>query len=151
MKTKNHPCKQSSLHQKSGFSLIEILIVIALIAVLATVAIGNLGGIFGGQQEKVADIFVNQTLKTALTPYRLDVGSYPSTEEGLQALVKAPAGKENKWKGPYIEASEVPKDPWDNPYQYRFPGSKNVNAARGYDVWSLGPDGAESADDIGNW
>lgn len=135
--------------RKAGFSLIEILIVIALIAVLATLAIGNLGGLFGGQQEKVAQIFVKQTAKIGLTPYRLDVGNYPSTEEGLQAVMKAPAGKESKWKGPYLE--ELPADPWGNTYQYKFPGSKNVNGARGYDVWSLGPDGTESADDIGNW
>ena len=137
------------LNRQSGFSLIEILIVIALIAVLATVAIGNLGGIFGGQQEKVASIFAKQTLDTALVPYRLDVGNYPSTEEGLAALMKAPAGKETKWKGAYLK--ELPLDPWDNPYQYRYPGSKNINGARGYDAWSWGPDGTESADDIGNW
>lgn len=151
MKSASLPFSQNKANRKSGFSLIEILIVIALIAVLATVAIGNLGGIFGGQQEKIASLFVGQTLKTALVPYRLDVGNYPSSEEGLTALVKAPAGKEKKWKGPYLEASEVPLDPWDNPYKYRFPGSKNVNGTRGYDVWSLGPDGVESADDIGNW
>lgn len=151
MKSKVIPQQQCVSSRKQGFSLIEILIVIALIAVLATVAIGNLGGIFGGQQEKIAQVFVEQTLKTALVPYRLDVGNYPSTEEGLDALVKAPAGKEKKWKGPYLEASTVPLDPWDNPYKYRFPGTKNVNAVRGYDVWSLGPDGVESADDIGNW
>lgn len=129
--------------------MIEILIVIALIAVLATVAIGNLGGIFGGQQEKVAGMFVKQTLDTALVPYRLDVGNYPSTEEGLAALIKSPAGKEAKWKGAYLK--ELPLDPWDNPYQYRYPGSKNINGARGYDAWSWGPDGVESGDDIGNW
>lgn len=136
-------------NRKSGFSLIEILIVIALIAILATVAIGNLGGIFSDQQEKVADIFVKQTVKLGLTPYRLDMGQYPSTEEGLQALMRPPAGKEARWRGPYLE--ELPLDPWNNPYQYRFPGTKNVNGARGYDVWSWGPDGTESADDIGNW
>ena len=106
MKIRHYPGTQHTLNRKSGFSLIEILIVIALIAVLATVAIGNLGGIFGGQQEKVAELFVNQTLKTALTPYRLDVGNYPSTEEGLNALVKAPAGKESNW------LQTVPKKGW---------------------------------------
>lgn len=133
----------------AGFSLIEILIVIALIAVLATVTIGNLDTVFGGQQENVADIFVNQTAKIGLTPYKLDMGNYPTTEQGLQALIRPPAGKEANWKGPYLE--EIPPDPWKNPYQYRYPGSKNINGARGYDIWSHGPDGTESADDIGNW
>jgi general secretion pathway protein G len=134
---------------KSGFSLIEILIVIALIAVIAGLAISNIGGIFGGQQEKAAKIFVTQSLKIPLTAYKIDIGSYPSTAEGLQALIQAPANKSGIWKKPYIE--ELPTDPWGNPYQYRFPGSKNVNGSSGYDVWSLGPDGTESADDIGNW
>jgi general secretion pathway protein G len=134
---------------KSGFSLIEILIVIALIAVIAGLAISNIGGIFGGQQEKAAKIFVTQSLKIPLTAYKIDIGSYPSTAEGLQALIQAPANKSGSWKKPYIE--ELPTDPWGNPYQYRFPGSKNVNGSSGYDVWSLGPDGTESADDIGNW
>lgn len=140
---------QPKLDLKSGFSLIEILIVIALIAILATVAIGNLSGIFSGQQEKVARLFVKQTLDTALVPYRLDMSNYPSTEESLAALMKAPAGKESKWKGAYLK--ELPLDPWNKPYQYRYPGSKNINGARGYDAWSFGPDGIESGDDIGNW
>ena len=149
MKSTPSLISKHQLQRKSGFSLIEILIVIALIAVLATVAIGNLGGIFGSQQEKVASLFVKQTLDTALVPYRIDVGNYPTTEQGLAALMKAPAGKETKWKGAYLK--ELPLDPWDNPYQYRYPGTKNINGARGYDAWSLGPDGTESADDIGNW
>ncbi|MGC6424119.1 MAG: type II secretion system major pseudopilin GspG [Lentimonas sp.] len=136
-------------NRRSAFSLIEILFVIGLIALLLTLVVGNIGGIFGGQQEKVADIFVKQTLKLGLAPYKLDLGNYPTTEQGLNALIKAPSGKEAKWKGPYLE--ELPMDPWDNAYQYRFPGSKNINGAKGYDVWSLGPDGVESADDIGNW
>ncbi|MGB1127823.1 MAG: type II secretion system major pseudopilin GspG [Opitutales bacterium] len=142
---------QTKIYRKrqAGFSLIEILIVIALIAILVTVTIGNLDGIFGGQQEKVASIFVTQTAKVGLTPYKLDIGNYPSSEEGLRALTKAPSGKEARWKGPYLE--EVPTDPWGKAYQYRFPGSRNINGARGYDVWSHGPDGVESADDIGNW
>jgi general secretion pathway protein G len=151
MKKQIRTHKENTLERKSGFSLIEILIAVAIIAMIVAATIGGLEGIFGSNQEKIAKIFVAQTLKTALVPYRLDVGNYPSNEEGLNALVKAPAGKENKWKGPYLEAREVPADPWGNPYKYRFPGTKNVNGARGYDVWSLGPDGVESADDIGNW
>lgn len=139
----------ASRNRQSGFSLIEILIVIALIAVIATLAIGNIGKIFGGQQAKVASIFVNQTVKLGFTAYKIDVGSYPKSEEGLKALTGAPSGKENRWKGPYID--KLPADPWGNEYKYRFPGSKNINGTSGYDIWSLGEDGTESADDIGNW
>ncbi|MEM7790198.1 MAG: type II secretion system major pseudopilin GspG [Verrucomicrobiota bacterium] len=135
--------------RKAGFTLLEILIAVALVGIMATIAIGNVAGIFGGQQEKIASIFVKDSAELGLTAYRLDVGSYPSTEEGLEALIKAPAGKETRWRGAYID--ELPLDPWGNPYQYRFPGSKNVSGARGFDIWSLGPDQTESADDIGNW
>lgn len=149
--TQTNALKNQKSTRIHGFSLVEILIVIALIAILATVAIGNLGGIFGGQQEKIAQQVVNQGMKLGLTAYKLDVGNYPSSEEGLLALLKSPAGKESRWKGPYLEETQVPLDPWGQPYQYRFPGSRNISGSRGYDIWSLGPDGTESADDIGNW
>lgn len=140
---------RTSTPRKRGFTLLEILIAIALVGIMAAIAIGNVTGIFGGQQEKAAGLFVKNSADLGLTPYRLDIGSYPSTEEGLEALLSAPAGKESRWKGPYIK--ELPLDPWGNAYQYRFPGSKNISGARGYDIWSFGPDGTESADDIGNW
>ncbi|MGB0763165.1 MAG: type II secretion system protein GspG [Acidimicrobiales bacterium] len=87
--------------------------------------------------------------KIALQTYKLDVGNYPSSEDGLNALLHPPNGKEGRWRGPYLE--EIPNDPWDRPYQYRYPGEKNINGARRYDVWSWGPDGVHSGDDIGNW
>ena len=130
---------------QSGFSLLEILVVLALIAMLAGLVIANLDKIFGGGQEKVAAIWVKQ-IDTPLMAYRIQMGSYPTTEEGLQALVTAPTGKESKWKGPYLKT--LPQDPWGRPYQYRFPGVKNPAA---FDVWSLGEKGVEGEGNIGNW
>ena len=134
---------------KSGFSLLEILIAIALVALLASVALNQLTGVFGDNQKQAAQIFVTSSSELALTRYRLDVGNFPSTEQGLKSLIKAPTGKEARWKGPYIKDQAI--DPWGNPYQYKFPGTRNISGSRSYDIWSLGEDGTESNDDIGNW
>ena len=92
---------------------------------------------------------IKNVFKLGLVPYRLDTGSYPTTDEGLVALLHSPNGKENEWKGPYLK--ELPLDAWNRPYQYKFPGEKNINGQRGYDLWSWGPDGIPSEDDITNW
>ncbi len=139
-----HPRSKNS--RQDGFSLIEILIVLALIALLAGVVVTNFTGIFAGGQESTAKIFVDASVDAPLLKFRIDTGSFPSTAEGLGALLKAPGNKSTKWKGPYID--NLPDDPWGNPYKYRYPGSKNPNK---YDLYSLGEDGTESADDIGNW
>ena len=88
-----------------------------------------------------------QNLSSPLTNSMLVVTQRPN--KGIKALLQAPSGKEGKWQGHYID--DLPEDPWGNPYQYRFPGTKNINKSSGYDIWSLGQDGVESADDIGNW
>lgn len=129
-------------------TLIEILIVLALVALLAGTVIFNVDKIFGQNQEAIARLFANESLKVPLSTYKIHMGSYPSTEEGLQALITPPANRADRWKGPYLEARTLPLDPWNNPYQYRYPGTKNPDR---FDVWSFGPDGRESADDIGNW
>ena len=134
---------------KSGFSLLEILIAIALVALLASVALNQLTGVFGDNQKQAAQIFVTSSSELALTRYRLDVGNFPNTEQGLKALIKAPTGTEARWKGPYIKEQAI--DPWGNPYKYKFPGTRNISGSRSYDIWSLGEDGTESNDDIGNW
>ena len=146
--TRSYNLPRSTL-AKSGFSLLEILIAIALVALLASVALNQLTGVFGDNQKQAAQIFVTSSSELALTRYRLDVGNFPSTDQGLKALMKAPTGKEARWKGPYLK--ELAIDPWGNPYKYKFPGTRNISGSRSYDIWSLGEDGTESNDDIGNW
>lgn len=138
-------------NRASAFTLLEILVVLAIIGLLAGLAITNSDKIFGQSQEAVAKIFVRDSLKTSLVRYRIDLGDYPSTAEGMAALLAAPAGKAERWRGPYIDApgNRAPTDPWLEPYQYRYPGEKNKG---GYDLFSKGPDKTEGTeDDIGNW
>jgi general secretion pathway protein G len=136
---------------RRAFTLLEILVVLAIIGLLVGLAVTRVGGIFGAKQEDIARLFVNSSVKTPLTAYRIDMGGYPSTAEGLQALLTAPANKGDSWRGPYIESpgGKLPLDPWQEPYVYRFPGVKNPTA---YDLLSKGADKTEgTADDIGNW
>lgn len=134
-----------------AFTLIEILVVVAIIGLLAGVL---LKGLVGGQDAAyigVAKIFIQSGLKTSLERYKIDMGSYPSTAEGLPALLVAPPNAAESWHGPYMDddKGKVPLDPWREPYQYRFPGTKNKTK---YDLFSKGPDKTEGTeDDIGNW
>jgi general secretion pathway protein G len=145
--------RSSSLFRRAsrGFTLLEILVVLAIIGLLVGLVVTNTDKIFGQSQEAVARIFVRDSLKTPLVRYRIDMGDYPSTNEGLAALLTAPNGTADKWRGPYMDAAggKLPVDPWGQPYEYRYPGVKNPG---GYDLYSKGPDKtADTADDIGNW
>lgn len=134
-----------------AFTLLEILVVLAILGLLIGLVITNTDKIFGQSQEAVARVFVRDTLKTPLVSFRIDLGDYPSTSQGLNALVAAPADKAEKWRGPYISAPDgkMPVDPWGEPYLYRYPGARNT---AGYDLFSKGPDKTpDTADDIGNW
>ena len=122
--------------------------VLLILGLLAGLAITNVDKIFGGAQVDTTRLFVNQSMKLPLSAYRASMGDYPSTADGLQALASPPATRAERWKGPYIEG-RVPLDPWNEPYQYVYPGQRNKG---GYDLWSKGPDkqtGTE--DDIANW
>jgi general secretion pathway protein G len=125
--------------------------VLAIIGLLAGLAITNVDTIFGGAQGTAAQLFVRESMKTSLTTYRIQMGDYPSTSDGLQALVTRPATRAERWRGPYIEGGKVPMDPWSEPYQYAYPGPRNKER-RLYDLWSKGPDKQSGTeDDIGNW
>jgi len=125
--------------KQHGMTLIEILVVLVLIGIV----MGILGGNFIGRGEKAkadaAKIEIGQ-IGQALDLYKLETGRYPSSSEGLQALVTAPAGATN-WNGPYWKKSSIPKDPWGNDYRYTSPGQKGA-----YDIVSLGADGKEGGD-----
>ena len=141
----------AKLQSADGFTLVEILTVLAIVGLLIGVVVSNTDRIFGQSQEAIARIFVRDSLKTSLVRYRMDLGDYPTTAEGLNALVNATAGNADRWKGPYMDAigGKLPLDPWGQPYEYRYPGTKNTG---GYDLYSRGPDKtADTADDIGNW
>ncbi len=138
-----------SHHAAGAFTLLEILVVLAIIGLLVSLAVTNVGNLFSGSQKDIAKLFVNQSMRAPLEVYRSHMGDYPTAAEGLQALITAPASKADRWRGPYLQDNKLPIDPWGEPYQYRAPGVKNKN---GYDLWSKGPDKTDGTDDdIGNW
>ncbi len=99
-----------------------------------------------------AKLFVTQRIVTALLQYKLAMGHYPSTADGMQALINCPPDEPAaSWRGPYVKAIQVPLDPWGHPYEFAFPSIHGQSNGE-YDVWSDGPDGISgTADDIGNW
>jgi general secretion pathway protein G len=136
---------------RPAFTLIEILVVIAVIAILASLVAPNVFRHVGTARASTARSQL-EMLATALDAYRLDTGHYPSTEEGLAALVAAPAGESPAaWRGPYLRRA-VPLDPWGTPYVYVAPGQANPT---GFDLLSYGADGRQGGDgdnaDILGW
>lgn len=117
-----------------GFTLIELLVVLAILTLLAGLVGPRVLNQLGGAKSKTAAVQIAD-LDKALELFKLDVGRYPTTEEGLDALVKKP-GSANGWTGPYLKGG-IPSDPWGNPYRY-----ENQGASGGIEILSLGSDGA---------
>jgi general secretion pathway protein G len=126
--------------RQAGFTLIEIMVVMVIIGLLMALVGPNLIGRSEKAKVQAAAMQIER-LGTVLDTFRLDVGRYPTTQEGLQVLVQRPMGVD-RWDGPYLNKG-VPKDPWDRPYFYRSPGE----AGRPYDLYSLGADGAPGGTD----
>lgn len=132
---------------KKGFTLIELLVVMVILGLFAALVAPRVFPSLGKGKTASAKAQV-ELLGQALDQYRLDIGRYPSTEQGLQALVTNPG--EQKWEGPYLKKSAVPQDPWGKPYQYQSPGTHGD-----YDLVSYGRDGSPGGEgedqDIASW
>ncbi|RYF05098.1 MAG: type II secretion system protein GspG [Oxalobacteraceae bacterium] len=120
--------------KRAGFTLLELLVVIVIIGLLAAYVGPKYFSQLGKSEVTVAKAQI-EAFEKSLDTYRLDVGRYPTTEEGLNALMAAPPTAAAKWNGPYLKKG-VPADPWGHAYQYRAPGSKSE-----YEILSLGKDG----------
>jgi len=118
----------------SGFTLVELLVVLAILGMLAALVGPQVLNQLGGAKSKSAAIQIRD-FEQALELYKLDVGRFPSSNEGLNALVRQPSSAKG-WNGPYLKKDEVPMDPWSNPYQYRASGST-------IDISSYGADGRQ--------
>lgn len=133
--------------RRSGFTLMEVLLVLAIIGVIMTMVVPK---VLGRQQHANTDATKVSIggLTQALKLYSLDhSGQFPVSAEGLNALLKAPGARDPRWRGPYLE--KEPVDAWGNPFQYEFPGRRNPES---FDISSAGPDRTHgTTDDIGNW
>ena len=133
------------LSLQKGFTLLEIIVVVTIIAIIGAIVAPNIIDKFSGVQEDVARTEIKR-IKSTLGFYKLENFNLPSTEQGLQALVTKPSGSPEpsaRWKK---QLESVPVDPWGNPYQYLNPGTNDD-----IDIFSYGPDGRKSDDDIGSW
>lgn len=142
------PCgARAYLHPIAGFTLLELLVVMVIIGLLAGIVAPQYFNQLGKSSTKVAKAQI-ESLGQALDQYRLDVGQYPTTEQGLVALRVASTGQ-GQWHGPYLKR-DLPPDPWGHAYQYTSPGQHG-----GYDLLSLGSDGKPGGEgdaaDVVSW
>jgi len=135
-------------YRRAGFTLIELMVVIIILGLLAALVVPRMFGRVGQAKQKAASAQI-ELFGTALDSFRLDAGRYPTTAEGLEALLTRPSGVE-EWNGPYLKKSEVPLDPWGKPYHYESPGNHGE-----YDLYSYGRDAVEGGEgedkDIVSW
>jgi general secretion pathway protein G len=131
-----------------GFTLIELLVVLVILGLLAGLVGPRVMKYLSSANTSSARLQVAD-FSAALDMYRLEVGRYPNSSEGLDALVQAPSGA-NNWNGPYLKKNNIPKDPWGNEYQYRSPGEHGA-----FDIYSLGADNAPGGEgenqDVVSW
>lgn len=147
MRVKDQYLARIKQGRNRGFTLMEMILVILIITLLIGMGVYSLVGVMGDAESVAAKADV-KNLETNLIRYRTVCDMFPTNAQGLQALVTRPTSNPvpKQWKQ-FLQASAV-QDPWNQPYQYKNPGVRNKG---GYDIYSFGPDGVESEDDIGNW
>lgn len=135
------------LKNKKGFTLIEILLVVAIIGTLAAMILPRLSGRSEQARATVAKVDIESNIASALKLYELDNGTFPTTGQTLDALLKKPTASPipNNWTGPYLE--KEPVDPWGRKYQYQYPGTHG----KSYDLFSYGPKESDEKGRITNW
>jgi len=139
---------RKTCRRDAGFTLLELLVVLAILGLLAAVVAPQVLRYLGSSRSQTAKVQV-ENINAAMELFRLDVGRYPSAQEGLAALVTAPTTAPG-WNGPYLQKASALTDPWGAPYAYRVPGRRGE-----VDIFTLGADKAENgqgeARDVGNW
>ncbi|GAB3114811.1 type II secretion system major pseudopilin GspG [Pseudomaricurvus hydrocarbonicus] len=145
---KKHSSKAFFVRRRKGFTLIELLVVLVILGLLASLVGPQVIKQLGSSKTKTAHLQIEE-LSAALDLFRLEVGRYPTSEEGLEALIYKPAGA-NSWNGPYLKKKVIRKDPWGHEYFYVSPGEHSD-----FDLYSLGADNREGGDgensDIRSW
>lgn len=138
------------MFQRRGFTLIEIMLVVIIIGILVAMLVPNIAGRSEQARKTAARTDIESNLSTALDLYRMDVGQYPTTEQGLSALITEPTASPvpTQWNGPYLKKKKIPKDPWGRDYVYVSPGVHNTE---NYDLSSLGASGVEDGNNVNNW
>ncbi len=140
--------KNSRKIAEQGFTLLEMLVVLGIIAMLAGLVGPQVMNQLGGAKSKTAKVQIEE-LSAALDMYSMEVGKYPTTEQGLQALIEKPDDAK-RWNGPYLRKNKIPQDPWATDYQYVSPGQKGK-----FDLYSYGADGKEGGEgedqDLASW
>ena len=138
----------NTTRESPGFTLIELLVVLLILGLLAGLVGPRVLKYLGGAKSDTAQLQIEE-FGASLDLFHLEVGRYPISEEGLQALGEEPAGV-NNWNGPYVKKTDIPLDPWGQPYHYASPGQHSD-----YDLYSLGRDNAEGGEgedeDVVSW